>query len=111
MTEREFAKYSTDRLGEAYVRLNTWKWDDIFGPKPEGYDQMTDHEKYQLPEHRKAFEQIMMHLSPAQKSMYWWTIGLGKTYDEWCDWFDEVYLDEKEDKSDDRSQNLQEETS
>ena len=49
-----------DRLGLAYCRLNCWEWDNIIGPKPEGFDNA---------------------------SRCWWKFILGKTEDEWFRWF------------------------
>lgn len=35
-----------DRLGLAYVRGNKWGWDEeVFGPKPDAFDDMTHDEK------------------------------------------------------------------
>lgn len=37
-----------DRMGLAYHRLNNWEWDDIFGEKPEGFDDMPNFAKPRL---------------------------------------------------------------
>ena len=85
----DFSKLSVARLGEAYVNMNGWKWDEICGPKPEGFDEMTSREKYELPAFKKAFRKIRLYLTYEQMSMFWWTIELGKTYEEWREWYDE----------------------
>jgi len=91
----DFSKYTIDRIGEAYVRMNCWEWDDICGPKPDGYDELTGNEKYKLPAFSDAFDQIKRHLSHEQRSMYWWTIALGRTQEAWREWYDETYLRRK----------------
>ncbi len=79
---------SKDRLGEAYRRLNCFAWDPIFGEAPEGFFTMTDKEKYQDPYFREVYDLISELLSEKEKSMYWWTMALGKTYEEWKNWWE-----------------------
>ena len=95
MTAINFSEFSVDRIGEAFVRMNCWEWDDICGPKPEGFDLLTDKEKHRLPAFNDAMNQIRKHLTHEQMSMYWWTIKLGRTYDEWRAWYNETYLRRK----------------
>ena len=86
-TETDFSTLSAYRLGQAFVRMNGFQWDDICGPKPEGFDEMTNREKHHFPAFRDAFEKVEMYLTPAQRSMFWWTIELGKTYEQWHEWY------------------------
>ena len=34
-----------EKLGRAYCALNSWGWDELCGPKPAGFDAMSDDEK------------------------------------------------------------------
>lgn len=38
--KRQELDIDVDRLGLAYCRLNRWEWDEILGPKPEGFDEL-----------------------------------------------------------------------
>lgn len=84
-----------ERLGLAYCRFNNGLWDDIFAPCPEGF--------YDLPIisgkpgvlTRRAYtatprEQIRGMLSEEQLDMYRWKFNLGKTEEEWRQWY---YID------------------
>lgn len=94
----EFAKIEQtnltdeERLGLAYCRLNSWQWDDLFGPCPEGF--------YDLPYSsgkpgvltrdvytQRPKEQIRAELGIAKVSMYWWKFILGKSEEEWKRWY------------------------
>ena len=90
--EIDFSELSVARLGKAYVRMNSFEWDDICGPKPEGFDEMPDKEKYKLPAFDSAFRKIQLYLTREQMSMFWWILGLGKTYDEWREWYDDEHV-------------------
>ena len=84
-----------ERLGLAYCRFNNGLWDDIFASCPEGF--------YNLPLisdkpgvlTRRAYtatprEQIRGMLSEEQLDMYRWKFNLGKTEEEWRQWY---YID------------------
>lgn len=89
-----------DRLGLAYCRLNRYEWDDIIGPKPEGFDDLPSHiardrrprgvskkvcskSDYVAPPIR-AIKSI---IGEANCSRCWWIFILGKTDMEWFQWY------------------------
>lgn len=87
-----------DRLGLAYCRLNSWKWDPILGAKPIGFDSLPDYDRKEgRLFHRKrpsksdyvggpmtAIEQI---IGPANIDRCWWKFRLKKTEAEWFSWY------------------------
>jgi len=90
----------TDRLGLAYFRLNCALWDEILGPKPEGFDDLPklseDVKKpFRLRQHMRskhdytkpAAESIERIVGEANISHFWWTVVLGKTEEEWLRWY------------------------
>ena len=84
----------TDRLGLAYCRLSGWEWDDIVGPKPEGFDEMP----HFIPGQRRAPGTREYYISPACKGIvsiigeananrYHWIFNLRRTEQEWLQWY------------------------
>lgn len=96
MDETKLSKI--DRLGLAYCRLNAGEWDEILGPKPNGFDDLP---KY--PEDPKwlwqkgklsqadftwpAMNAIESIIGDANTSRCWWLFQLGKTEEEWFRWY------------------------
>ena len=87
-----------DRLGLAYCRLNTWKWDDVLGPKPEGFDELPDYDKEdeasacqevktKMDYLRRPLQAIEEIIGWVNTSRCWWKFVLGKTDEEWFRWF------------------------
>lgn len=86
-----------DRLALAVCRLNNGDWDSFIGPKPEGYDDLPDYQKPNFftgkrkPckfEHRiRAAKAIESIIGEAAVSRFYWLHGLGKTEDEWLQWY------------------------
>ena len=88
-----------ERLGLAYCRLNGWEWDELFGPKPEGWDKMPEYEyPYTLGTKRKVYPTKFDYAKPmlfaiekilgdAKCSYYHWRFNLGKSYEEWLQWY------------------------
>lgn len=87
-----------DRLGLAYCRLNCWEWDNIIGPKPEGFDNLPDFDPKKGRLFHKTQKSKEDYIGPAMKaiesiigaanvSRCWWKFVLGKTEDEWFRWF------------------------
>lgn len=89
-----------DRLGLAWCRLSLWEWDEIVGPKPDGFDDLPNYLRkrksifhrnqktvtkadYLLPV-TKNIESI---IGEANTSRCWWKFVLGKTEDEWREWY------------------------
>ena len=83
---------SLDRLCLAYSRLNSGEWDEIVGPKPEGFDGLPDFsaDKRTATKEKatyapmKAIESIV---GEARLSHYHFLHVLGKTEDEWFRWY------------------------
>ena len=88
----------TDRLGLAYCRLNCWGWDEILGPKPEGFDEMPDTDDGYANGKRTVYPTKADYITPAMKgiediigeantSRCWWVFELGRTEEEWFRWY------------------------
>ena len=80
---------SEDRLGVAWVRANTWKWDEeVFGKKPDGYDSMPRWGKNSKAEHlRPHMEAIESIIGEAGVSRAWWIFGMDETEEAWRSWY------------------------
>ena len=86
-----------DRLGLAYCRLNCYQWDDLVGPKPEGFDDLPRSASRHMPWQKKkpsksdyirpAIEGIKSIIGEANASRCWWLFVLGKTEEEWFRWY------------------------
>lgn len=85
-----------DRLGLAYCRLNNYKWDDIVGPKPEGFDEMPKFQdrrwwqkKVQTKSDfvRPAMEGIERIIGEANTSRCWWKFVIGESEEAWFRWY------------------------
>lgn len=79
-----------DRLGLACCRMNCWQWDELFGPKPEGFDELpnsseSSRSKYQYI--RPVMEEISSVFPEILQSRAWWIFDLGKTEEEWRNWY------------------------
>lgn len=110
----EGALNKVDRLGLAYCRFNCYNWDEIAGPKPEGFDDLPDDDRYSL--ERISHPVIMFILSKlfpkkyAQKptkhdfispimrgieseignanvSRCWWVYEMKRTEEDWRTWY------------------------
>lgn len=86
-----------DRLGLAYCRLNSWKWDDLLGPSPDGFSDMskTEKMKYLQP----AYKGIESIIGTANTSRCWWIFELGRTEEEWLRWYITEAFAEQDQKS------------
>lgn len=95
-SEIDESKLSTvERLGLAYCRLNSGEWDELVGPKPEGWDKMPDYDynrqrtlyptkaDYQL----RSMQAIENIIGKAEVSRCHWRFELGKTEEEWLAWY------------------------
>ena len=87
-----------DRLGLAWCRLNSGEWDEILGPKPDGYDELP-----LIPPPRWQFwkrnrlskldiiirrmRNIESIIGNANVSRCWWIFGLERTEAEWRNWY------------------------
>lgn len=83
-----------DRLGLAYCRLISWQWDEIVGPKPEGFDEMPEsgdkHSRAPGTKHYclyPAYKGIESIIGEANTSRCWWKFELGRTEQEWLRWY------------------------
>ena len=87
MNKAKIRTYQKDRLGKAYCRLNCFKWDLIFGKAPDNWQRMSNKEKYHDPVFKQAWDILKESLTEKEKSMYWWTIELKRTKEEWLCWW------------------------
>ena len=89
-----------DRLGLAYCRLNRFEWDEILGPKPDGFDDLpayppkrkhsTRHGSQPISKSdyvEAAIWAIRSIIGEANCSRCVWVLGLGKTEAEWLQWY------------------------
>ena len=88
MTIDDLRKYPVERIGLGFCRMNCFEWDEeLFGPSPEGWDKLNDTERHNHPEFRRYRKVIDDILPTKMQNMYWWTIKLKKTYEEWEKWW------------------------
>ena len=94
----EAALNQTDRLGLAFCRLNSWRWDELIGPKPEGFDELPNYDPKQgWLFHKKirtksdyidpAIAGIESMIGSANTSRCWWKFVLGETEEAWFRWY------------------------
>ena len=87
-----------DRLGLAYCRLNCSEWDDILGPKPDGFDEMPKYhapwwkfwKRNQITRHDiiiQRMRNIESIIGRANTSRCWWIFVLERTEEEWKSWY------------------------
>lgn len=103
-----------DRLGLAWCRFNRWEWDELAGPKPDGFDDLPEFDPYEAerakhpytmkllskvhPKRyakrlsksdftRPALKGIEHEIGEANASRCWWIFELGRTEDEWRRWY------------------------
>ena len=81
----DYRTCSDDRLGLAWARLNTWKWDHLFGEEPKGFYDLNQADKHKIisPLMRK----IEAEFAHRATSKAWWIHELGKTEEEWQRWY------------------------
>lgn len=93
---------AVDRLGVAACRLLQWEWDDILGAKPEGFDDLPNFiPGKSLKRSNKscksdyvgpAIHAIEGIIGKANISRCWWKYFLGKSEEEWLQWYVGVYI-------------------
>lgn|GEM_PF-3488221 len=83
-----------DRLGLAYCRLNGWEWDEIVGPKPDGFDEMPlgIGDDYLAPGTRSFYIHparvgVEKIIGEANASRCHWVFNLRRTEEEWLRWY------------------------
>ena len=87
MKKIDFSQYSDERIGMAYCRMNCFQWDKMFGKPPRGWKNMTNATKAHNPAFRAYMDQLEDHLGEEKMSGYWWTLKLGRTWEEWDKWY------------------------
>lgn len=82
-----------ERLGLAYIRLRHWQWDDIMGPKPEGFDSLPNFVKGARRKERCKYDYTAPALAVIRAlvcndelSLFWWRYVLGRSDEEWLRW-------------------------
>ena len=90
-----------ERLALAAYRMNGWQWDDMFGEKPDGFDQMTIDEKNKFI--YPQFMQIDELLGDVYLGRCFWIFD-GKTEAEWLEWRKSRLAYEKEYKRNEDAQ-------
>lgn len=88
---------NTDRLYIALRRLNRWEWDDLLGPKPEGFDDLpkwTEKKWWQFKRRKSKSDYISRPKRAIEKivgeaviSRLWWVNELGRTEEQWFQWY------------------------
>ena len=84
------------RLGLAWCRLNCGEWDKLLGDKPEGFDKLPMMTRKRFFGKKKpckydVVRPMMMAIESiigeAYTSLYWWVFKLGRTKEEWFEWY------------------------
>ena len=98
-----------ERLGLAYCRINSWQWDDLFGEKPENFDDLPDIRPVKLigrirnkkwrkyrrckQDYCKPIIVVMDQVfAKEEKLCYWWRFGLGRPKEEFERWYFTDYV-------------------
>ena len=94
-----------DRVGLAYCRLNCWQWDTMFGPEPPGFYYLPNHQgpgmtKFDLI--TPIMRELRTHYPESLFSRSWWVFFMGKTEEEWINWYTKAALSQRMDQSNDR---------
>lgn len=96
-----------DRLGLAYCRLGRFEWDDLIGPKPEGFDDLPNYLPTKVALKRRKLRREGRDLQPLSKSecvgppmkaietiigdsntlRCLWLFERGRTEEEWFRWY------------------------
>lgn len=87
-----------DRLGLACCRLNEFRWDDLLGPKPDGFDELPNfdpkegrlfHRKIRTKADytHKPYCAILHIIGSTNESRCYWKFVLGRTEAEWFQWY------------------------
>lgn len=87
-----------DRLGLAYCRMNSWEWDEVAGPKPEGFDGLPLFDRRMFKRFRKkivtkhdyirpAISAIESIVGEANASRCWWKFVLDRSEEDWFRWY------------------------
>lgn len=88
-----------DRLGLACCRLQCSIWDEILGPKPDGFDKLPEHSKNGTHSFRQsrtksrydytkpAYDAIESIIGEANTSRCYWKFVLGRSEEAWFRWY------------------------
>lgn len=101
-----------ERIGLAYCRLNCWQWDPIFGPKPPGFDYLPNHQGPGMTKHdyiAPIMLELHIHYPDSLFSRSWWIFQMGRTEEEWMDWYIEKGLEQRMNQRNDRDDRRDEE--
>lgn len=87
-TYNELNEYSTDELCEIYNNLNSWRWDERVGEKPDNFDKLP---KYNVHWWHKLFKRktksdylvpvihFLYYILPRKDYLYWKNVKKRKT--------------------------------
>lgn len=94
-----------NRVGLAYCRLNCWQWDPMFGPDPVGFAYLPNFQGPGKTKHdyiAPIIRELKTHYPESLFSRCWWVYYMGKTEQEWLDWYTSKQLGHRVNQSDDR---------
>lgn len=87
-----------ERLGIAWCRLSNWQWDELLGDKPEGFDDLPETVPFRrfFPKRENCKMNIVLPLmnkieriiGDAGTSRAWWKYELGRSEEEWREWYE-----------------------
>lgn len=75
-------------MGLAWTKLNCFKWDEICGDEPDGFNLLSINEKrkivYPL---MKDIEELFGTKYKLLTSWFWWKYELNRSFKEWAEWY------------------------
>lgn len=74
-----------EALEKAWVKLNSWEWDEFIGERPDGFDEMSNDEKE--PIITPIMNRIESIIGHASTNRAWWIYELNRSEEEWLNWF------------------------
>lgn len=82
-----------ERYGRAYLKLEGWEWDELAGPKPEGFDQMTNEQKVQVCTPKR--DEFYAIIGDVYANYLQWTVDRQASEESWIEYRRRMYLREK----------------
>ena len=92
MQEQEKPATLLERYGRAILQMEQWKWDDVIGPKPDGFDDLPIKQKVEII--KPYLQEVRTIIGPVVEDYYRHMIDFKATEEEWLEY--RKYCCEKE---------------